>query len=191
MRLLRSFFASLLLALSVVVVGAAPSFACSCAGGEPEDFVGWADVVMLGTVTDRQGPPWRPVMSSADLATYTVEVETVFKGDVAPTAYIQTADSGASCGLEGIENGDRYVLFADRQDDALRANLCGGSAPATDQLIAAVRTATGGETDPASTATAGEPPPPLGAALAMPAALGSGVVLALLAAVMWVRQLRG
>lgn len=191
MRLLRSLFASLLLALSVVVVGAAPSFACSCAGGAPEDFVDRADVVMLGTVTDREGPPWRPVMSSADLATYTVEVETVFKGDAAPTTYIQTADSGASCGLEGIKTGDRYVLFADRQDDALRANLCGGSAPATDQLVADVRAATGGESSPESQAPAGTPPPTLGATLAMPVALGSGAVLALMAAVLWLRQLRG
>ena len=52
--------------------------------------------------------------------------------------------AGASCGLEGIEEGREYVFFAERTRThagraELAASLCGGTAPARPALVAARR----------------------------------------------------
>lgn len=180
--------AALVGALWLVVVTAAPSSACSCAGADTAGYVDRADVVLVGVVTDRQGPPLRPVMSSGDPATYTVEVDRVFKGEARPTTYVLSADSGASCGLEGIEEGGRYVVFADRSGDELWASLCGGTAAADPALVAEVEAVTGPALDPDPDA---EPTvrPTVGAGLAVPVAAASGLALLLLGGVLWLRLL--
>lgn len=188
MRLLRVLLAALTGAVALVVLPAAPSSACSCVQGTPQEYVDSADVVVLGTVTDRQGPPLRPVMSSGDPATYTVQVEQVFKGDVPPTAYVLSADSGASCGLEGVEEGGRYVVFADRSGGELWASLCGGTAPADPRLLDEVVAASGPPQAPDPRA---EPTirPTAGAGLALPVAVAGGLALVLLAGALWARLL--
>jgi hypothetical protein len=149
MRALRVLFAGVVAALSIVVVGAAPSFACSCAGGGAADFVGRAGVVVSGTVTDVLAPSERRVMSSMDPATYVVDVDQVFKGESGSTLEVLSPNSGASCGLEDVEPGGRYVVFASHQSmeghdpEHLWANLCGGTGPATPKLLAAVEDVTG------------------------------------------------
>lgn len=188
MRLLRVLLAALAGAVALVVLPAAPSFACSCAAASTAEQVERADVVMLGTVTDRQGPPLRPVMSSGDPATYTIEVEQVFKGEVPPTASVLSADSGASCGLEGVEEGSRYVVFADRSGGELWAGLCGGTAAAGAAFVADVQTAAGppGPPDPDAEPTVR---PAVGGELALPVAAAAGIGLVLLAGLLWLRLL--
>lgn len=187
MRALRLLLAGVLGALSLVVLTTSPSFACSCVQASPAEHVDAADVVVLGTVVDRQGPPLRPVMSSGDPATYTVEVERVFKGVVRPTVHVLSADSGASCGLEA-EEGRRYMVFADRTRGELWAGLCGGTATADPQLVAEVEEAAGPPRDPDPRA---EPTvrPTAGAGLAVPLAAASGLGLVLLGGVLWLRLL--
>lgn len=211
MRLIRALLAALFAALSLVVVTASPSFACSCIMNGIEQHVEGAEVVVTGTVTEITPPPQRRVMSSMDPATYTVEVEDVHKGDVGETIAVLSPNSGASCGLEGIEEGGRYVVFASHQSMGSRdpdqwwANLCGGTAPATPDLVADVEAATGTPRPPDAGDTAygsdlettyderptgAGPEETEGAFLAAPAAMGAGGALVLLAGVLWLRLRR-
>lgn len=204
MRALRVLFAAVVAVLSLVVVGAAPSFACSCARGDAADFAGRATVVVSGTVTDVVPPPKQKVMSSMDPATYVVAVDQVLKGEAGATVEVLSPNSGASCGLENVEPGRRYVVFASHQSmegadsDHLWANLCGGTGPATPKLLAAVEEVTGTPTTPAYESelevTFDEPTDDvpadddLLAEWALPIGLVAGGSLVLLTAVLWVRH---
>ena len=131
-RLLRALLAAVATAAALVAVPGAPAYACSCVGGDTRDFVGWADLVVAGTVADQDGDgPF-----GDGTATYTVEVDTVYEGSATATTEVVSAGSGSACGLEGIEMGTRYVVFASREGDGeLSTNLCGGTAPASDRLV--------------------------------------------------------
>ena len=111
-------------------------------------------------------------------------------------------NSGASCGLEGIEPGRRYVVFASHQSmeghdaDHLWANLCGGTGPATPKLLAAVAEATGPPSAYQSTlaVTFDEPSDDQPgeddwlADWALPVGLVAGGALVLLTVALWIRQ---
>ena len=143
MRTLRSLLAVLVLAAGMAWVTAGTAFACSCAGQGVAAHLEGSDVVLVGSVVDVRPPPWRPVMSSGDLATYELAVESVFKGDVVARTYVQSASSGASCGIE-VDRGERYVLFADvERTGGLGASLCGGTAPAAPGLVERVEALAG------------------------------------------------
>lgn len=216
MRTLRALLGSLLAgvlgALSLVVVTASPSFACSCARAGTAEYVDNAVAVFTGTVTDKEPPPKRPVMSSMDPVTYTFDVERSFKGDVASPTEVLSAMSGASCGLEGVRAGKRYVVFAHQgRSGDLWGSLCGGTAPWSAELEADVVAATGPGTPPADgaddpddtadppgvvTAGAGtaeppeaDPPAAEGGFIAVPVALAAGAGLVLLAGLLWLRLL--
>lgn len=208
MTTVRLLLAGVLGALSLVVVTAAPSFACSCAMASTAQYVDGADAVFTGTVTDKEPPPKRPVMSSMDPVTYTFDVERWLKGEPEDPVEILSAMSGASCGLEGVRAGQRYVVFASesrRGDRDLWASLCGGTAPWSADLESDVVAATGpGVLSPPSAAPAGAGTPedttadedrPTGAGpekaeggfLAVPVALVAGAGLVLLAGAYWLR----
>lgn len=192
MRALRLLLAGALGALACVVLTAPPSFACSCAGASTAGYVDQADAVVTGTIAGKELPPRRPVMSSGDPVTYTVEVERTFKGDVPDPAEVLSAVSGASCGLEGVGVGERYVLFATAgRGGELWAGLCGGTAPWSAELEAEVVAAAGpGTAVPPTASTAGtETPAAEGGFLAVPVALAAGAGLVLLGAVLWLRLL--
>lgn len=216
MRLLRPLLAGLVLALSLVVVTGAPSFACRCAGGAVREYVDRADVVVTGTVTDVEPPPRRPVMSSNDPVTYTVAVDRVYAGGAAAEVAVLSEASSASCGLEGVRAGGRYVVFAAQRTvggepaHELWANLCGGTGPATPRFVAQLEAVTGPGEPPGSAGTgpgeaayssdpdltfeepaanATEPARPEGGALATPVAFAAGAGLVLLAGALWLRLL--
>lgn len=182
MRAVRLLLAGVLGALPLVVVTGPAAFACSCVEGDTAQHVDGATVVFTGTATDKEPPPQRPVMSSGDPVTYTFDAERAFKGDVPPSVPVLTAMSGASCGLEGVRLGQRYVVFASQDPGGdLWASLCGGTAPWSADLEAQV----------VSVAGPGEPDAPAAelGSLALPVALASGLVLVLLAAALWLRLL--
>ena len=149
MTALRTLLAAFVTATGLALVAPAPAFACSCASADPVQFVEWADLVVVGEVTGITPPPEREVMSSGDPATYAVRVERVLAGEAGARIEVQSAVSGASCGLEDIEVGRAYVVFAGHQDiegnatERLFANLCGGTAPATRAYVARVEAVTG------------------------------------------------
>lgn len=203
MRALRALCAALVAALSIVVVGAGPSFACSCATADTAQHVDWADVVVAGTVVDVVPPRQKPIMSSMDPVTYVVDVDRVFRGEAGSRVEVLSPSSGASCGLENVEVGRRYVVFAAHQSvegkdaEHLWASLCGGTDRARPDLVTAVELVTGEGVPPAPDSDADgsdlgltfDPPaePPLGAGWAWPLALVAGGGLVLLTGALWLR----
>lgn len=149
MRILRLLLAGLVAATGLMLVAPAPAMACSCVGGDAEQFASWSDVVFTGTLVARTPPPEGAVMSSTDPATHLFDVDEVFQGDVGSEAEVLSAVSGASCGLEGMAEGTRYVVFAGYHDvmgeptEMLWANLCGGTAPASHRFVEQVSQVTG------------------------------------------------
>lgn len=209
MRTIRGLVAALLVGLAITAFAPTPAYACSCVGGQAADFVVGADVVLTGTMEKREEPAaWK---SSADPATYTVTVDRVYKGAATSTQEVLTPVSGASCGLENITLGDRYVVFGSYENlmaessDELWATLCAGTDRATPQYVAAVEAVAGTGAAPTSgpgTATdpgpEGEraasgdladdgPPAQPAVPLAAPMALASGGALVVLTGLLWVR----
>ncbi|GAW51766.1 MULTISPECIES: hypothetical protein [unclassified Nocardioides] len=150
MTTLRILLAGLLGACGLVVFTAMPSHACSCVVASTDDYVEWADAIFTGTVVEVTPPPQRPVMSSGDPVTHTFDVETVHEGDVASTAEVTSAMSGASCGLEGLRIGTSYLVYAESGHRGLSANLCGGTGPASPARVDGVERVLGTGGPPAT-----------------------------------------
>jgi hypothetical protein len=87
-------------------------------------------VVFSGELVERHEPGLLEGLgqqSSSVPATFVFAVETVYKGQVAKSQGVESARSGASCGLE-LPQGRRVLVFAEATDDGgLTAGLCGGS----------------------------------------------------------------
>ncbi len=131
MNPLRLALAALLAALGLVAVTPATSYACSCAIATPRQFVEVADAIFTGALTSLEPPPGRPdgSISSADPTTYTFEVDRSFRAAAGPELEVKSEMSGASCGLDGMEVGVDYLVFAYWRGDELWAGLCGGTEP--------------------------------------------------------------
>lgn len=149
-----------LLASTVLVLVAGAAAACSCAVQGAAADVQRSDVVLVGTVVGVQPPPWRPVMSGGDPATYEIEVSSVLKGRAAVTTYVRSAVDGGSCGIE-IDEGGRYVIFTHVQvregEDELWASLCGGTTEAAPEVLDRVERVTGPPDAPQPEASGGVP----------------------------------
>lgn len=153
MRLLTSVLLTVLASLGIVVTaGSGPALACSCAFGRMPEYVGYADEVFAGTLVDVERPSTKGIWSSNDPVTYTVEVDAVYQGDVGPTADVESAVSGASCGLDGMVVDRRYLVFTTIDGTVPTASLCGGTAPATPERLAAVERLLGAPTPPVAAA---------------------------------------
>jgi hypothetical protein len=153
-----------------------------------------ADVVFTGTLVEVTPPPARLSWSSGDPATYSFDVERVHQGDIGPSTEVRSAVSGASCGLEGMQTGSRYVVFA-TLDDGLWANLCGGTDLVRPGVVRRLERAVGPARAPASDPPAlvvgsvGSPGPPGPPGLALAGAGGLlATVAGLLVASMAVRS---
>jgi hypothetical protein len=156
MRAIRLTLAVLLGGGVLVFVVAGPAFACSCAVVSTKGYVGYADVIVTGTLIDMKDPPQQPIMSSGDPITYTVEVDRTFKGQPSGEVKFTSAMSGASCGLEGMKLDRRYTFFLNTGGDGLTASLCGGTASANHGLETQIIRWTG----PPATSTDVAPPAP-------------------------------
>ena len=162
MKLLRLLLAALVAGAGLVVLAQLPAAACSCLEADTAQHVRWADVVLVGTVTDveQTEPGGDGLQSSADPVEYTFEVEQVLKGDPGPgEPVVESARDSASCGLTGVRLGSSYVVFATQTEDGgLGADSCGGTARTTPALLAAVGAALDGSGGPAG--PTGDPAPP-------------------------------
>lgn len=135
-KAIRVFAVAVVAAIAAVtgaVALAAPAHACSCARASEAEHFQFADVVFTGELIDRQEPPVRPVMSSGDPATMTFEVRWVHKGEAQRLQQVETAMSGASCGLE-IEGAGPFLVFANqtRNGATLTASVCEGTRAISD-----------------------------------------------------------
>lgn len=145
----RVVLAALLGAAGLVLFTPAAAHACSCVGGDVATYADRADVVFTGTLVEVTPPPARLFWSSGDPARYSFDVERVHQGEVGPSTEVRSAVSGASCGLEGMRTGSRYVVFA-TLDDGLWANLCGGTDLARPGLVRRLDRALGPARAPSS-----------------------------------------
>ena len=134
----------LLLVTFGLVIGAPPTAqACSCVTSSTQDQFDSADVVAVGRVDgpDARGPNFLAYMGIVSTVVYKVHVTGVFKGEpLGSELQVRTAASGASCGWESIDKGEKYLVFATRPDDGdgahLESNLCGGTRSATPSATA-------------------------------------------------------
>lgn len=129
-RLLMGALTSIL----ALVLGTSIAVACSCEGGTTAELEADADLVarvVVESVTIPDGSA-----NDEQLAAYTMRPTYVWKGDVVSQFKVWSEPSGASCGLEGIAEGQDLVVFAMQEDEGWSATLCGGTAPATDALVA-------------------------------------------------------
>ena len=119
----RTGLAVAILAMTLLVRGAAPAAACSCAApdGPIEDRVTRADGAFVGTVTDIGKAP--PFSASAQEVPHRFTVESVAAGEIGPEVVVQAATVGASCGLE-LQVGQRAGLFVSRIEDRWIGSLC-------------------------------------------------------------------
>ena len=149
MRKLRLIVLTVLLATATLVTwGAGPALACSCAYQRTGEFAAAADEIFTGTLTSVSEPSEHGVVSSTDPITYTVAVDAVYRGDVGSVAFVESAMSGASCGLEGMTVDRRYLVFVSTDGSKRVASSCGGTAPATPRRADAIERLTGAPARP-------------------------------------------
>jgi hypothetical protein len=198
MRKLRLLLAAVVGALAVLVLAPGPAFACSCVNSGAEEYVDFADLVVVGTFEQHRPVP---AGKEPDALAWTVAVDEVLEGQAPARMDVITPVSGASCGLEGVEPGRRYVVFASFQtvlgqdSEHPWATLCGGTGPATPAFLADVEEVTGPGEPPGvsaaySSAVSFTYDEPVGAGLAVPLALAGGGVFVLLTGGLWLRLAR-
>lgn len=181
-RFLFALLGAVVGALAFVVLVPSTAFACSCAQISVADSVEHADLVVSGSIEDRDEGPFKVIRSSGDPVTYTVAVDEVLKGESGPVTKVESAAEGASCGLE-VEVGRSYVIFAGAGDDGVyQANLCGGTREASPEFVADVVAITGPGTAPDESILPPSGGPPVvamavGGALLAGAAVVAAVVL--------------
>lgn len=120
--LILALTASLGLALSTT-----PAAACTCEMQTSVQHAARADVVFAGRLLEIDEGVRGPLRSSMDPVTYRFDVERVFKGAVPKNPSVMSVAGGGSCGLEGMNVGARYTIFAQAEAGSLRSGLCGGT----------------------------------------------------------------
>lgn len=162
MVLLRLLLVTLCAAAGLVVFTQVPAVACSCAAASTAEQVDRAEAVFSGTLVEveQTDPGDDDVMSSGDPVYYTFDVEETFKGS-GGDGVVESVRDGATCGLEGMQVDQMYVVFAGETNaGGLDANLCGGTSVATAKLIADVEAALEPPTPTATDVPTPVPPVP-------------------------------
>lgn len=85
--------------------------ACSCAAGSKAQHFKGADAVFYGKIVERSGQRWIDYgnASGPGSFTYTVEVDRVFKGEVAETQKFVAGTQGSACGVVFPKDGSILV----------------------------------------------------------------------------------
>lgn len=138
-RVLATLLGTLVLAGSVVVLGAAPAQACRCVQQQVAQQARAADLVVTGTVEGvRQGGAQRDRQRFGNV-TLVVAVDRVYAGSLPDaTLEVTTAASTTACGLGRLPRGERYVFFLSADSRLLRATSCNGTTPARSSEVAEV-----------------------------------------------------
>ena len=124
MRVLVVSFAAVLAALAVTVD---PARGCSCVQPDPWSYLKQADGAFVGRLVSRRE-------ADQGNAVLVFSVEQAVKGRIGSTVEVETANSGAGCGIE-TSIGTRIGLFIDRDGDRWLGHLCWQLAP--EDLLAA------------------------------------------------------
>lgn len=102
--------------------------ACSCA--EPssvEDQMNRKTAIFTGKLLSLTKPVEAESWSSADRVKAQFEVKTVWKGKLNSQITVYTALSSESCGYEGFEVNEEFIVFAYGNLDRLETGLCEGT----------------------------------------------------------------
>jgi hypothetical protein len=110
-----------------LAINATPAAACTCEMQTSVRHAARADVVFTGRLLEIDEGVRGVVRSTMDPVTYRFEVARVYKGAVPQNASVVSPADGASCGLEGMNVGARYTVFAQADAGSLRSGLCGGT----------------------------------------------------------------
>jgi hypothetical protein len=94
-----------------------------------------ADAVFSGVLVDSSGTAGS---SKSDFATYEVEADSVYKGDVR-TSTVDVRSRNNDCSLGDLKTDDRYVFFVTEKGSELRADQCGGTDSSNGQLVRQVQ----------------------------------------------------
>lgn len=144
----RLLLASAVLGAGILAVPAAPTAcACSCAPLTTAEAVQRADLVVHVTIDTVPASN-----TSAAEVTYTGRVVSTYKGDAGSHINVVSAASGASCGLERIEKGKDYLLYARGDSSRWTASLCDGTTAWSEARGAEVAKITGEPKKPANAA---------------------------------------
>lgn len=122
---LLSFF--LLLDIVRIVV---PSTAHACSCAEPismEEQMIRKTAIFTGKLISLSQPNRGIISSSADPVAAQFEVINVWKGDLGAETTVYTAISSESCGYEGFEVDEEFIVFASGPYDQLKTGLCEGT----------------------------------------------------------------
>ncbi|WP_271753401.1 hypothetical protein [Cohnella sp. JJ-181] len=122
------------------IVKPAAVHACSCAERPGiEDQLQRKTAVFTGKVLSLSNPVSGRNWSSADPVKVQMEVNKVWKGELASQTTVYTAVSSVSCGYEDFKVNEEYIVFAYGDPDRLETGLCEGNktlATAQDELKA-------------------------------------------------------
>jgi hypothetical protein len=140
--LLRRLIVALFVAGCCVVVTALPAHACSCVVATTQTHTKDAKAVFTGTVTSASsaGQATNGTTKPGASVTHEVTVERVYKGNIT-TESVQVTTRVAdkeTCGLGELTPGRSYLFFTQGTPDGWTADRCGGTAPASDHLVAQV-----------------------------------------------------
>jgi hypothetical protein len=131
--LLPRLLSALVLACVGVVLAQVPSHAvCRCVQqSDVQRDIKRADAVFSGVLVDSSGTAGG---SKSDFATYEIEADTVYKGDVR-TARVEVRSRNNDCALGDLKADDRYVFFVAEDGSELLADRCGGTAASNGRLV--------------------------------------------------------
>lgn len=147
---MRRLLVALFLAGCGVVLNQMPAHACSCVTQSTAQQAQRAQAVFTGKVTG--------IRRTAQVASYDVTVQTVYKGAVRATVTVESEPSGASCGLEDVVADRRYLFFGRLDGATVTANECEGTRPVTAATTAQIVRILGEGSGP--TGASRTPPPP-------------------------------
>lgn len=117
-------FAVLGLLIAFVAIPAGTAVACSCARLDPEEQVGQADAVFLGTAVNVRARP--AADGGSGLVTAELRADHVYKGRADAEFEVVTPAHSAACGYQ-FERGGRYLVLAKADGDRLTTSLCSGN----------------------------------------------------------------
>lgn len=132
-------FRKTLLACLLTPIGLIPllqpqaAWACSCMQSTPEEQMERADIVFTGRVIDQKmkAAETQP-FGGRTWVQWTFEVESDQKGAVSEQITVESASNSAACGIN-FQMGERYQVFANQNNTALRASLCSGTRAVIDE----------------------------------------------------------
>ena len=134
-RLLPRLFSALVLACVGVVLVQVPSHAvCRCVQSDVRTDIKRADAVFSGVLVDSSGTARG---SKSNFATYEIEADTVYKGDVRTSA-VEVRSRNNDCSLGDLKTDEPYVFFVTEQGSELLADQCGGTASSSGKLVSQV-----------------------------------------------------